>query len=583
MTDRDVVQDDISERVLSYPFVYYVPVRVKCAARQLYEWEKLPVICKWGVIGGTGVLVSMAVWIFYRENIKNRRSLKLSPPNTLTELTPSEVATLEITTTPKVETIETNDTATMANFDEDEYVQIKLPCQNKSPDSASDGSVKDEITMPTGDANEIAISIHSQITRGLHDLQRGLELSTIYKERNGTTKIRRHSARPSVDSSPIVTSPSGESGSSTPQVKNRRRNNTERQTSTARRRLISTSSTASNEILDEVTNLLKSSDRLDRMIRSDDAISRILSHIRNDSDESIESDRTIRNSSSVSSIDSYMTACDEFEYSTFPFLTKGIELAEIGLVDSRKVRYQLFGQRSEREFLGKLYCIRKAEQSWLSDSATRNWLRDTGLVTISGLLTADGTDPEPFQEAFEGLVDWSWRHPEKTKDELHQLRVAEVSFFDVVLDWCILDAIDDLANPPSAIISVMGNRWLGNDFKRTGMTTAVWSYIKKKRSQLLTVDSFMGRFYDMSNTVTPTIAWGLLGPKTEYTELCRSFRAEIITLCQELFSYRDAWKTEAALKADIRELISKTFKRLFALLSDATKDKFDFVEPPLIN
>jgi len=128
----------------------------------------------------------------------------------------------------------------------------------------------------------------------------------------------------------------------------------------------------------------------------------------------------------------------------------------------------------------------------------------------------------------------------------------------------------------------MGNRWLGNDFKRTGMTTAVWSYIKKKKSQLVNVDSFMGRFYDMSNTVTPTVAWGLLGPKTDYTELCRSFRAEIITLCQELFSYRDAWKSEVALKADIRELISKTFKRLLALVSDVNNHTIDFVEPPEI-
>ena len=99
----------------------------------------------------------------------------------------------------------------------------------------------------------------------------------------------------------------------------------------------------------------------------------------------------------MSSVESFMTACDEFEYSSFPFLVKGIEQAEIGLVDSRKVRYQLFGQRSEKEFLGKLYCIRKAERAWLSDPATRTWLKETGLTTVSGLLIADGTAPEPFQ------------------------------------------------------------------------------------------------------------------------------------------------------------------------------------------
>jgi hypothetical protein len=197
----------------------------------------------------------------------------------------------------------------------------------------------------------------------------------------------------------------------------------------------------------------------DRMMRYDDAISRILSHIRSDSDSSSnESDRTLRNSGSLSSIDSFMTACDEFEYTNFPFLTKGMDLADVGLVDSRKIRYQLFGQRSEREFLGKLYCIRKAENAWLSDSASRNWLRDTGRDVVSGLLSADGTDPEPFEEAYDALVDWAWRFPDKMMQEMNQVRVTEISFFDIVLDWCILDSLDALATPPSSITSVMGNR-----------------------------------------------------------------------------------------------------------------------------
>ena len=37
------------------------------------------------------------------------------------------------------------------------------------------------------------------------------------------------------------------------------------------------------------------------------------------------------------------------------------------------------------------------------------------MTTISGLLMADKQDPEPFQEAFEALIEWSWRYPEKTK------------------------------------------------------------------------------------------------------------------------------------------------------------------------
>ena len=53
--------------------------------------------------------------------------------------------------------------------------------------------------------------------------------------------------------------------------------------------------------------------------------------------ESIASDRTLRNSGSVSSLDSYMTACEEFDYSLFPFLYRGIQNADRG----KKNRYYL--------------------------------------------------------------------------------------------------------------------------------------------------------------------------------------------------------------------------------------------------
>ena len=55
---------------------------------------------------------------------------------------------------------------------------------------------------------------------------------------------------------------------------------------------------------------------------------------------------------------------------------------------------------------------------------------------------------------------------------------AQVNFFDVVIDWCLLDGLDDVANPPSSATSVLANRWLGDNFKETAMTTSVWSYIK---------------------------------------------------------------------------------------------------------
>lgn len=46
-------------------------------------------------------------------------------------------------------------------------------------------------------------------------------------------------------------------------------------------------------------------------------------------------------------------------------------------------------------------------------------------AVIRGLLIVDGTDPEPFQEAFDSLLDYSWRHPEKLEEELRTVQIKK--------------------------------------------------------------------------------------------------------------------------------------------------------------
>ena len=135
------------------------------------------------------------------------------------------------------------------------------------------------------------------------------ELSALFKEKSVSgRRIRRHSAVPSLEGTPIqenikkiwfplVTKSVHRflilNKTPTKDKVELRRRNPRRNTDRTRRRLLSGSSSASKEeILDEVSNILKSSDRLDRMMRSDDAISRILLHIKSDSEsDSNESDR----------------------------------------------------------------------------------------------------------------------------------------------------------------------------------------------------------------------------------------------------------------------------------------------------
>lgn len=42
-----------------------------------------------------------------------------------------------------------------------------------------------------------------------------------------------------------------------------------------------------------------------------------------------------------------------------------------------------------------------------------------------------------------------------------------MNFFDVVLDFILMDAFEDLESPPSSVVAVLRNRWLSDSFKET--------------------------------------------------------------------------------------------------------------------
>lgn len=47
------------------------------------------------------------------------------------------------------------------------------------------------------------------------------------------------------------------------------------------------------------------------------------------------------------------------------------------------------------------------------------------------------------------------------------LQVVCMGFFDIVLDFILMDAFEDLENPPSSVLAVLRNRWLSDSFKET--------------------------------------------------------------------------------------------------------------------
>ena len=43
-------------------------------------------------------------------------------------------------------------------------------------------------------------------------------------------------------------------------------------------------------------------------------------------------------------------------------------------------------------------------------------------------------------------------------DELKQRNVQVTNFYDIVLDYILIDSFEDLESPPSSVVAVMNNR-----------------------------------------------------------------------------------------------------------------------------
>lgn len=63
------------------------------------------------------------------------------------------------------------------------------------------------------------------------------------------------------------------------------------------------------------------------------------------------------------------------------------------------------------------------------------------------------------------------------EEELRARGVKALTFFDIVLDYILMDAFEDLESPPSSVTAVVQNRWLSDGFKETALATAVWYVI----------------------------------------------------------------------------------------------------------
>lgn len=283
---------------------------------------------------------------------------------------------------------------------------------------------------------------------------------------------------------------------------------------------------------------------------------------------------------SLTSEDSFFSATELFEslqIGDYPLslsrpaaaYEEALQLVKEGKVLCRTLRTELLGCYSDQDFLAKLHCVRQAFEGLLGDQGNQLFFGEVGRQMVTGLMTKAEKSPKGFLESYEEMLSYALR-PETwatTRLELEGRGVVCMSFFDIVLDFILMDAFEDLENPPSSVLAVLRNRWLSDSFKETALATACWSVLKAKRRLLMVPDGFISHFYSVSEHVSPVLAFGFLGPKPQLAEVCAFFKHQIVQYLRDMFDLDNVRYTSVpALADDILQLSRRRSEILLGYL-----------------
>jgi len=234
-----------------------------------------------------------------------------------------------------------------------------------------------------------------------------------------------------------------------------------------------------------------------------------------------------------------------------------LDTYEASGIQYRVLRTEFLGCSSDTEYLGKLHCLRMAFTNIMAENTNRAWWVNNGKTILTQLLIKADKDPKDFLLSFEDVLEYLSEEGIETQvlDELSSRNVKCMNFYDICLDYILIDSFEDLESPPSSVLAVMKNRWLSNSFKESALHTALWSVFQAKRRLLQFPNGFKARFYNVSEILTPTLAWAFFGPDEELGTMVNEFKEQVLGFLKDIFSFHSAdYNTVESLSASVMSL-----------------------------
>ncbi|XP_063075021.1 mitoguardin 1 isoform X2 [Engraulis encrasicolus] len=346
----------------------------------------------------------------------------------------------------------------------------------------------------------------------------------------------------------------------------------------------------SAEFVHKLESLLQRAYRLQEQFEGSLGVSDPSSHASNDKHTDLSSrddldDSILRDTMSIASTDSFVSAAElslslsehrelrnAYTLGTlchYPFYEEALQMAEDGKISCRVLRTELLECLGDTDFLAKLHCVRQACQLILCERATRHFLADTGKKILSSIIVKARKSPKRFEEVFEEMISFLEKtdHWGNTEVELATRGVRHLNFYDIVLDFILMDSFEDLENPPISIQNVVNNRWLNSSFKETAVASSCWSVLKQKRQHMKMQDGFIAHFYTVCEQISPVLAWGFLGPRTTLHDFCCFFKDQVLYFLKDIFDLEKVrYSCVETLAEDVLHLLHRRCELLLAYL-----------------
>lgn len=237
----------------------------------------------------------------------------------------------------------------------------------------------------------------------------------------------------------------------------------------------------------------------------------------------------------------------------------------------RVIRCKQMYCSSNSEFIAKVHCLRLAFAAILDDNKNRTYFNSIGRDILEMISAGRSFDVTDCLKAYDTLIEYV-THSDNHEDirrELEARGIPCLSFYDIVLDYIILDSFDDLEDPPSTILSVAQNSWISSGFRETALRTAVMTLLKMKRSKLMYEKGFFANFYNILDYILPVLIWGFLGSDQNLNFKCTLIKTTLLNAVKDYFNFDCTRYTNLKdLSSDILRITNDYYEQLKDKLID---------------